>query len=239
MPWAVNVLQHLAYPLLTMFPDPHTILDGELYVHNWPLQRINGAVAINRTAPSDDTPYVCYYVFDQVKYGVPFFQRFKEVDDEIKARPHDNICSATTVQAPDHAFVESFYANVVASGYEGIMYRIGLCPYTVPKQPKEHEKGFLSDKNNRTWHLLKRKDWQDDEFTCVGVEEGVGKRAGMVGAFICATKSDTIFGVGSGLTDAEATHYFINQPIGRPIKVKFLTYTNDGIPFNPTIEAVL
>lgn len=222
-----------------MFPDDRTILDGELYVHGWKLQRINGAVAINRTEPNEDTLQVSYYVFDKVSFSKPFFIRYAEVEGIIRNLQHPSIMAATTVQTPNRQWVEEFYANTVRDGFEGIMYRIGICPYTKPKQPKENAKGFLSDKNNRVWHLLKRKDWQDDEFYCVDIEEGVGKRAGMVGAFICHTRSHKRFGVGSGLTDAEATHYFNNPPVGRKIKVKFLTYTADGIPFNPTVEAIL
>lgn len=244
LPWNAGVLDHLAKPLLTMF-DPSVILDGELYFHGWRLQQINGAVAINRLEPNADTLQVSYYVFDKVDFTKPFFTRFNEVEGIIRSTAHPQILVATTVQPPNREWVEEFYAHAIADGFEGIMYRIGFCPYTVPKQPKEHEKGFLSDKNNRVWHLLKRKGWQDGEFICVTIEEGVGKRAGMVGAFRCAItdKPDETgtFCVGSGLTDAEATHYFNNphEAIGHKIRVKFLTYTADGLPFNPTVEAVL
>lgn len=244
--WNPNVLAHLSEPLLKMFPDDRTILDGELYVHGWPLQRINGAVAINRLEPNEDTLEVSYYVFDNVSFGKPFFVRFGEIEGTIRQLQHPRIHAATTVQPPSREWVEEFYANTVAEGFEGIMYRVGLCPYTTPKQPKENNKGFLSDKNNRTWHLLKRKSWMDKEFVCESVEEGEGKRAGMVGAFVCHKdlcpddlRFEPRFRVGSGLTDAEATHYFLNPPIGRKIKVKFLCYTRDGIPFNPTVEAIL
>lgn len=246
LPWNPGVLDHLAEPLKKMFPDDRTILDGELYVHGWPLQRINGAIAINRLEPNEDTLEVSYYVFDNVSFGKPFFVRFAEIEGTIRQLQHPKIQAATTVQPPSHEWVEEFYARIVSEGFEGIMYRIGLCPYTVPKQPKENNKGFLSDKDNRTWHLLKRKSWMDEEFVCELVEEGEGKRKGMVGAFICHKnlrpddlRFEPRFRVGSGLTDAEATHYFLNPPIGRKIKVKFLCYTRDGIPFNPTVEAIL
>lgn len=251
LPWNPGVLDHLAKPLLTMF-GPSVILDGELYFHGWHLQQINGAVAINRLEPNADTLQVSYYVFDKVDFTKPFFTRFNEVEGVIRSTAHPQILAATTVQPSNKEWVEEFYANTVADGFEGIMYRIGFCPYTTPKQPKEHDKGFLSDKNNRVWHLLKRKNWMDEEFFCIAIEEGVGKRAGMVGAFVCdvgvldregliTPAAVRLFKVGSGLTDAEATHYFNNphEAIGHKIKVKFLTYTADGLPFNPTVEAIL
>lgn len=248
LPWNQKVLAHLSEPLLSMFPNDRTILDGELYVHGWPLQRINGAVAINRTEPSEDTIQVGYYVFDKVSFDKPFFIRFQEIEGTIRQLQHPSIFAATTVTPPTREWVEDFYAHTVSEGFEGIMYRLGLCPYTTPKQPREDGRGFLSDKNNRTWHLLKRKSWMDGEFECVGVEEGEGKRRGMVGSFVCSIpdyevngiiQSYTTFNVGSGLTDSEAKHYFEHPPTGRKIKVKFLTYTRDGVPFNPTVEAIL
>jgi ATP-dependent DNA ligase len=135
---------------------------------------------------------------------------------------------------------DDYYALAITKGYEGIMYRVGNCPYTHPKQPGSNGRSkFLSDKNNRVWHMLKRKDWQDAEFMCIRVDEGLGKRANMTGALICETTDGRYFGVGSGLTEAECIHYYENPPIGRRIKIKFLTYTSDGVPFNPTIIAVL
>ena len=104
---------------------------------------------------------------------------------------------------------------------------------------------FLSDKSNRVWHLLKRKDWQDDEFVCVGVQEGEGKYTGTLGALICRTMTSDRhavthpFNVGSGLTDADRDHYWTNPPLGRLIKVKYLCLSSDGIPLNPTILAIL
>ncbi len=133
-----------------------------------------------------------------------------------------------------------FYATAIAQKYEGIIYRIGDCPYTTPKQEGHNgRRRFLSDKNNRCWHMLKRKDWRDDEFVCIRVEEGEGKRSNMVGAFVCETASGHYFGVGSGLTETEAIYYYENPPIGRKIKVKYLCLTSDGIPFNPSVIAVL
>jgi len=110
---------------------------------------------------------------------------------------------------------------------------------------------FLSDKDNRCWHLLKRKDWQDDEFECVGVIEGEGKLTGTLGALLCecsrrATHEPGIsrhsvpqFHVGSGLSDSERQHYWFNPPIGRLVKVKYLCLSDAGIPLNPTILCIL
>ena len=248
IPWHPNVLKHLAEPLLDVFSDRH-ILDGELYVHGWPLQRINGAVQIARTEPREDTHLVEYHIFDLVRFESTFKERWAVLKSYMALFDNTKIKFVETKKVDSVVQADQFYADQVSKGYEGIMYRLGDCPYTKPKQPNMQKRktysswtsrnGFLSDKNNRTWHLLKRKSWMDAEFICRGVLEGEGKRSGMVGSFICELDSHNRFGVGSGLSDAEATHYLQQPPIGRKIKVKFLCYTADGVPFNPTVEAIL
>lgn len=237
-PWHPAVLEHISSVLQVLFPEPNIILDGELYCHGWPLQDINAAISVNRTAPTPNTKSIYYVVFD--RYGEsPFFNRIQHPFNVIKTANSPVVHAATTQYVTSSSQADDFYAACIRDGFEGMMYRIGICPYTTPKQPNPTGRGFLSDKNNRTWHLLKRKAWQDDEFTCVAVEEGQGKREGMVGRFVCALPNGLTFGVGSGLSDAENIKYFQEPPIGRQIKVKFLCYTSDGRPFNPTIEAIL
>lgn len=247
LPFTSGLLDHLARPLQQLF-GPEVILDGELYKHGWPLQRINGAVTPVRQEPNEDTLQVEYHVFDIVNYGTSFSDRF----ESMIRRELPLIKRIRTVHCGTEALANELYVQFVADGYEGMMYRLGTCPYSTPKQLRsEHPIGrevgspitkFLSDKDNRCWHLLKRKDWQDDEFQCLGVEEGQGKLQGMLGALLCATKHKqvpTTFHVGSGLTDFERQHYWANPPIGKKIKVKYLVLSNDNIPLNPTILAIL
>ncbi len=241
------MLEHLSVWVKQMFPDDW-ILDGELYVHGWSLQRINQAVAVNATVrgANADTRSVEYHIFDRVSYGQTFEERYWN----MRAQKHGLLTAENpikfvrTIRVFNEWDANDFYATAIGKHYEGIMYRIGDCPYTLPKQERSggvpnRRSRYLSDKNNRVWHMLKRKDWQDDEFTCIRIEEGEGKRSHMVGAFICETTNGHYFGVGSGLTESEAIHYYENPPVGRQIKVKYLTLTSDGIPFNPTVIAVL
>jgi ATP-dependent DNA ligase len=239
MPWNPDVLAHLGLPLRDIFPT-QLITDGELYVHGWPLQKINGAVAINRGAPTLETAQVEYHIFDQVKYGVSFEERFDELRTFVSLLQGTNIRLVPTVKITEPLDAENYYMKWVGEDYEGMMYRIGSCLYTVPKQDGgPFGLKFLSDKDNRVWHMLKRKDWHDDEFKIVDVEEGEGKRSGMVGAFVCETATGARFRVGSGFTDIDATFWWNNSPVGKRAKVKYLTLTTEGRPFNPTIEAVL
>lgn len=228
-----GLLDHLAQPLLRIF-GPDVILDGELYVHGWPLQRINAAVTPVRKEPNEDTLKVEYHVFDVVDFKERFFIR-----QAMRPRCAPIHCVPTYI-ADDEAIADARYAEFVADGYEGMMYRLGNCPYTIPNQAGSWGRSrFLSDKNNRCWHLLKRKDWQDDEFEWGATFEGEGKLTGMLGSFGCIAKNGKTFQVGSGLTEAERIFYWNNPPNGKKIKVKYLVLSEAGIPLNPTIEAIL
>lgn len=248
LPFPKGLLDHLAQPLLGLF-GPEVILDGELYVHGWPLQRINAAVTPVRQHPTEDTVKVEYWVFDTVDYTKPFIDRLTPVFEKLAGAVGIN--RVTTVRATSETWADRFYVEMVADGMEGIMYRLGDCPYTTPKQQTWSGKipavvgpgraKAWSDQNNRCWHLLKRKDWQDDEFVCTNAFEGEGKLKGTLGSLECQVVpgKSVAFNVGSGLTDAERQHYWQNPPIGRLIKVKYLVLSSDGIPLNPTILAIL
>lgn len=250
IPFPEGLLDHLAKPLSQVF-DPSIILDGELYVHGWPLQRINAAVTPVRLKPTEDTIRVQYHVFDCVNFNRAFMDRMADVLKllfKLDWNGHQKIQAVITHSMTNEIQANKWYAGFVESNYEGMMYRLGDCPYTVPKQPFQYRAfprlKYLSDKDNRVWHLLKRKDWQDDEFLCIGVNEGIGKLNGTLGAFQCRINGDlsertlTSFSVGSGLTDSERKHYWENPPIGQLIKVKYLCLSSDGIPLNPTILCI-
>ena len=255
LPWTAGVLAHIASELKELRLGSQIILDGELYVHGWPLQKINGAVTPVRVGTSVDTAMVEYHIFDTVNFQQSFETRWNSLPTGI-ALPHVRFVETRLVSSFNEA--DAFYKEKVDEGYEGVMYRLGDCPYTTPKEININSSSrtkFFSDKNNRTWHLLKRKDWQDAEFICVGIVEGEGKYIGTLGALVCQAqppdvmlrrmgKTNSIlanyqFNVGSGISDADRDHYFANPPIGRLIKVKYLCLSSDGIPLNPTILAIL
>jgi ATP-dependent DNA ligase len=257
LPFPKGLLDHLARPLLQTF-DERTVLDGELYVHGWPLQRINAAVTPVRLQPTEDTVKVEYHIFDQIDFAKRFHERKLGNCVHLPANDKPPIRFVQHDIVDDEDAANRFYARTVADGYEGIMYRIGFCPYTQPKQqfwngqaPSRRTR-YWSDQDNRCWHLLKRKDWQDDEFYCIDVVEGEGKLKGTLGAVVCRVTQrtgqhgeggeitiDHRLHVGSGLSDSERAHYWSNPPIGRLVKVKYLCLSEAGIPLNPTILCIL
>lgn len=264
IPWDYEILEHLSVELHRLGVPKDWVLDGELYVHGWPLQKILGAITPVRKETRGDTVEVEYHLFDRVDYQKSFIDRYQQMANCIGSNSF-RIKLVPTRKYPSlfPGTPEGSYSLWVGVGYEGMMYRIGDCPYTRPKQPyltSVHHgisglrTKFLSDRNNRCWHLLKRKDWQDGEFACVGVEEGEGKRQGMVGSFTCSVKvpdpdgkftqhkyNIREFSVGSflGFTDADLTHLLTNPPIGKKLKIKYLCLSEEGKPLNPTLLAIL
>jgi ATP-dependent DNA ligase len=248
IPFNQVLLKHIADVLQQHVPA-NLVLDGELYVHGWALQRINAAVTPVRLSPTPDTLQVQYHIFDCVDFKLPFAERHNLLLQMLLGSPVELVITRK-VHTPAEA--DAWYVQFVNIGYEGMMYRINGCPYTTPKAlwheyaphaytGKPPRSGFLADKNNRSNHLLKRKDWQDDEFICVNVVEGEGKRSGMVGAFECITKDKKTFSVGSfaGFTNSNLMYYLEYPPIKRKLKIKYLCLSDAGIPLNPTLLAVL
>lgn len=244
------VLRHLSEPLKQIF-GPEVILDGELYVHGWPLQRINGAVTPVRLQPNEDSVKVEYHIFDVIDFTKSFVDRINIQPAIGFLRKSDvgiNCVFTQFVHNQSHA--DQYYAQFIEDGYEGMMYRLGDCPYTVPKQTRQwlhssptwHTRTkFLSDKHNRCWHLLKRKNWLDDEFDFMSIRRTYGDKGepGFIMTLKSKSRTKPTFDVGSGLTDAEVEQYLENPPVGRQVKVKYLVLSSDSIPLNPTILAIL
>lgn len=245
LPWNVAILQHLADELVEIIPN-RQILDGELYVHGWPLQKINGAVTPVRLECREDTAFVEYHIFDTVDFTSSFADRWNSLPHGIEL---NRIRFVETRRISGFVEADAFYSEKVSQGYEGIMYRLGDCPYTLPKQPfYEHALGagtfpskarFLSDKDNRCWHLLKRKDWQDGEWPIVDYRRTIGEKGEPGFQLTLKTKDGLLFNCGAGLSHSKQDYYEQNSPAGRLAKLKYLTLSKDGIPQNNTLLAIL
>lgn len=245
IPFPVGLLNHLSKPLLEVFP-PDVILDGELYVHGWPLQRINAAVTPVRQQPTEDTGKVEYWIFDVVNFTKSFRERiFWPSVNLPNKRIAPGIHCVQWDMPDEQAVADQFYARVIADGFEGMMYRLGDCPYTVEKQqgcdrfgPNWRTK-FLSDKDNRVWHMLKRKNWLDFEFPFVSLNSTTGEKGEPGFQMWLTSQNGKPFKVSSGLTQKEVEGYLENPLVGRLVKVKYLVLSSEGIPLNATILTVL
>ena len=183
-------------------------LDGELFMGRGLFQK---TVSIVRTHVPDDKEWlkVGYMVFDVVG-SQPWIDRFR-VD-----------CAAPVVPVMHYECkgidnLMEYYNSVVDNGGEGIMLRNPNSPYEA----------------KRSWNLLKVKPEMTMIAEVIGHTEGEGKYVGMVGALECKA-GDTIFNVGSGLTDADRTHKYAPK-IGSSIKIAYQCLTDSGKPRFPRL----
>jgi len=99
-------------------------------------------------------------------------------------------------------------------GYEGAVIKNLDAPY-----------GF---KRTRDWLKLKFED--TTEVTIIDFQEGTGRNAGRLGAFICKTEDGVEVNVGGGFSDVQRTKFWErrNSLLAQTIEVKFQEQTKDG-----------
>lgn len=231
-PWAPAVMEHILTPLARVSDD--VILDGELYRHGWPLQKINGAIAVNRNEPTVRTTMVEYHIFDCIILSKPEAKQNERLRFLVNYLAATGALESSAIRIVPHKLctsaedLEKEFVYYVSSGYEGLMYRQIDAPYGLLSR--------CSNKENRWHYLLKYKIFTDEWFEVVDQTPGTGKHEGRLGALTCITKTGRRFNVGTGYTDREREHYKIDPPA--EIHVEFEMLSVDGVPLKPTfIEA--
>ena len=91
--------------------------------------------------------------------------------------------------------------------------------------------------NKRSKNLLKHKMFCDEEYTIKDVIEGIGNKAGMVGAFVFETKEGKTFNASPKFSWSECIDIWNNKEkyIGLDATVKYFNLTPDGIPRFPYV----
>lgn len=224
--------------LFKKFPD--LFLDGELFNYRYRnlLNRIIQLVSVN-ILPEHITPelereseeIVRLYVYDgygfeidgkEITKDTPFWQRKQALKKLLDGRKYTSVL--------DYKFVkneEEVYAALKESAknnWEGIILRIFDAPY----------------ESGRSKYLLKLKNFIDEEFEVVDIEEGTGNWAGCAKKIICklkkpATNGETTFASNIRGTMAEMRDLLINKKkyIGKFATVEFQEYSEYGIPLIP------
>lgn len=208
------------------------MLDGELYVHGWRLQKINGAVATNRTSPREDSHEVEFHVFDAIDergYETPFSERFLDVKHRLQTIP-GKIKFVETGLVYTRDQMDSYFKLWCSGGYEGLMARPDG-PYQLGET--SHGTTFRSP------YLWKYKSWKDAEYECVDTTLGKGKADVGIGALILRNAYGNTFNCGTGFTDEERYELLIHTPIGKLVKVRYVEMTANGTPYPCTFLAVI
>ena len=161
---APHVLMHLK-DYFEKFPD--AVLDGELYCDRLAHDFNKICSLVKKTVPTaeelkESAETIQYWIYDKVDTK----QKFSDRHEDITV----NVSNSTVIRkVPTHYVhtinqLNELFEKFVDEGYEGQMVRLD--------QPYE---------NKRSKYLLKRKEFQDSEFTIQDIIEGEGNKTGMAG----------------------------------------------------------
>jgi DNA ligase-1 len=199
-------------PAFATFPD--LILDGELYNHDL-RDDFNELISIARqTKPTaadiaKAADSIQYHVYDQICSGELFADRFADLTD--MQFTNDHIKLVKTVVSYDQEELDLDYAGFLAEGYEGQMIRIDSLY-----------------EQKRSKNLLKRKEFLDEEFEVLTIEEGEGNWAGYAKSVKCKTKDGVIFNAGIKGNQSFTRGLLKVRPQPKSATVRYQNKTPDG-----------
>lgn len=152
------VVEHIQNDLIELMQEGD-VWDGELYIHRKYLEEIVSAVK----KPNENTPLLQFIVFDVVS-DKPFSERLKD----LTYISCTLLAKSSFIKAIDYGFaidekeMKYWHRQFVAEGYEGCMLRT---------------QDGLYESGKRSNGLFKYKEFLDDEFEIIGVEEDRNRNA--------------------------------------------------------------
>jgi DNA ligase-1 len=217
------IILHISKALEAVI-KPGQVLDGEIYIHGVLRQDINALVKKHREEEYKDTGYCSkdleYWVYDTFNINnldEPFRQRNivlagLNLDDKIIRH-----VSTTVVETPTE--LKNIHKLYTDEQFEGTILRIPDGPYEL---------------GHRSQHLIKYKDFIDDEFEIIDFKDGEGKFKGCV-IWVCRVGEDQTVDVVPKGTLKQKKEWFrtADQYIGKEITVKYQSLSKDGIPEFP------
>lgn len=221
----IHGVPHIQWALKPLFDRDNgfeVILDGELYNHDLH-DDFNAIVSVvKKQTPTDKDlnlaqQLVQFHAYDLAIPGMSFGQRQAWLADKLP--PNAHLIPVETEFHADEASLNLAYDRYLAGNYEGQMVRFNG-----------------AYENKRSKQLLKRKEFQDDEFTVIAVEEGNGNWAGYAKRAVLSLPDGRKFGAGIRGTQAEM-RALLSAPTPATATVRFFAYTPDGIPRFPVVTA--
>jgi DNA ligase 1 len=221
---APHVLKTLA-PLFEK--DPTLVLDGELYCDKYKndFNEISSLVRKSKPSTADlakSEEVLQYWAYDIFSHAGKFSERTAELSKLVESIAHRHIVFVETHLVPDLDRLNKLYEEWLEKGMEGQMIRIDA----------------LYQKK-RTKYLLKRKEFEESEFTILGVFEGSGNRSGTAGWTTHEINGKPF------KSNIKGSHKFTAQVladaaslIGKQATIRYFKPTPDGIPRFPFIVSI-
>lgn len=217
-------------------------LDGELYIHGADLQTISGYV--KRNSPHVLHRLIEYHIFDIVMLDTPYEQRYEElrrVYNHLETSWSKNFAESRAVVTT--AQINNNLANFPIK-FVDTRFCLGSVKYNMEQITLHHSiatrNGYegiiirdcdgLYELNKRSKALVKYKEFLDDEFQIVNIEQGKN------GAVLVVRTGNTTTNVALGFTNLrkQAVWEKRERYIGWWAKVKFQKILPTGRLFQPT-----
>jgi DNA ligase-1 len=163
----ITSMPHIAQELEAVFETKDIVLDGELYNHDFRDNFEHIVSMVRQEEPDERHTDVQYHIYDIVSED-QFNVRNATLVKLFDVYEFFTLKLVETFCIPEEKVMDIFN-RFRDQGYEGAMLRNSTSLYV----------------NKRSYDLQKVKQFEDDEFEIIGVEEGRGKLAGHVGAFVC------------------------------------------------------
>ena len=219
---------HIEEALAPLFAaNPGLVLDGELYNHELKDDFNKIISLVRKTKPTaadiaESAEMVQYHVYDVPSHEAAYSERYTELFDLLTGSWEGIVC-VDTYQADDEGAVDDLYWEFIGEGYEGGIVR------TDASYEQKRSKG-----------LLKRKDFEDAEFTIISIEEGQGNWAGYAKRVIFRLEDGRECGSGLAGNQDFARQLLSERDsyVGGQVTVQFFTRTPDGVPRFPIAKAL-
>jgi DNA ligase-1 len=205
---------------------PDVVLDGELYNHELRDNFEKIISLVRKTKPTtedlkESKELVQYHVYDVIMNG-DFSYRYDFLDKSVNSY-YDHVEIVTTGWVSDAETTQRFLGHFLEQGYEGQMLRVPGSPY----------------EGKRSKFLIKHKEFEDEEFEIVSIEEGKGNWAGAAKRIEIRLKDGTtqFSGVRGSLDTLKDVLYNANDYIGTDVTVRYQNKTEDNKLRFPVVVA--
>ena len=169
-------LTNIKKDISKMLKKQDVILDGELYSHDVPFNKLSGIVRQKNQTTNEEL--LEYWVFDIIDTTLSYKDRMKKLELLSKVKTN-SIKFVFYDIVKSHGDVKPLHDKFIKEGFEGAMIR-NLDSMYIEK--------------TRSNDLLKYKDFEDDEFVITGFKLGKGTEEGAI-VFTCITNDGREFDV--------------------------------------------
>jgi DNA ligase-1 len=231
---SITSCPHIIKELEALYPTGLHHVDGELYNHAYKDRFEELASLIRQEVPATNCTEVQYHTYDKPlsdgHSNIAFQSRIETLRNNIcghekSVAPLAYIKFTETIIVKDEQEMMDAFDNFLKQGYEGSMARNGGSQYV----------------GKRSYDLQKVKEFLDDDFEIVGIEEGRGSYA-ECGIFLCrspsAPKGEDVFSVKMRGPKEQLKEFLADSSLwkDKTLVVKYQYISKYGIPIFPVGE---